>query len=112
MVNEKVYSSQFTAAYEDDGPWSVKSWAYMNIRDETVQRYDDRTYSTISDPMVNGTFDLDNNTRILGLHSQASYEHDWGGQLSFVIDARQEHFGERVDQAGRERSLHREEVDA
>ncbi len=88
--DEAYYASQITAAYDPEGPWSSKSWLYLNVKDEQTDRYDDASLSSMSDPNVKGTFDLHDTTQIAGFHSQASYDHDWGGQLSLMVDARDE----------------------
>ncbi|MBU2571683.1 MAG: TonB-dependent receptor [Gammaproteobacteria bacterium] len=88
--DEAIYASQFSVAYDPEGPWSSKNWAYLNIVDEQGNRYDDATLSSMSSDRVNGTFDLSSSTRIAGGHTQTSYDHGWGGQLTIMGDAREE----------------------
>ncbi|MGR8932254.1 MAG: TonB-dependent receptor plug domain-containing protein [Gammaproteobacteria bacterium] len=85
--DEATYASQFTVAYDPEGPWASKSWAYLNVMDERASRYDDATFSSIS---TKNTFELDNHTQIAGVHNQTSYDHDWGGSLTVMADAREE----------------------
>lgn len=95
VEDETVYTAQFSAVYDPDGPWSTRNWGYMNIMDEHAARYDDDTYSSMDDETIKNTFDIENSSRILGLHTQTSYEHQWDGTVTFMLDGRQEHFEEQ-----------------
>jgi vitamin B12 transporter len=70
--------TQLAGSYDVSGAVQVRSWAYLNALNENEARYDDSTYSSMSDPTVKGTHTQASRTSLRGAETQLSVEGRWG----------------------------------
>lgn len=82
-------SAQFDAAYMPDNPFSMRFSGYANQLNVTTDRFDDRTYATMTNPQVK-TFHEVSKTLVSGGQTQASYDFRELGKLTSGLAIRQE----------------------
>ncbi len=90
--DQESLSAQLTLAWDPEGPWSDRAWAYLNRLDDNVNRYSDPFSRTLADVSFRGTFTDDAHSRVYGVHNELRYDHAFGGAVTIMVDRRQEHF--------------------
>jgi vitamin B12 transporter len=85
----KGLSGQLSASYNGAGPLTIRGWAFFNSLDEEENRYDDDTYSTITQ---NRSYHLNSGTDVYGGTLQAGYDLKRFGSLGFSLSGRQEKY--------------------
>ena len=76
-------------------PWprfNVRGWVFRNRQREDRSRYDDATYSSMDDPLVQGTFQSRERTTITGSSALARLDLDRFGWLRVAVNQRREAF--------------------
>jgi outer membrane receptor protein involved in Fe transport len=76
-------------------PWqrfNIRAWVFRNRQREDRARYDDATYSSMDDPLVQGTFQSRERTTITGSSALARLELERFGWLRLAINQRRESF--------------------
>src|SRR5688572_14024262 len=62
----RAASGQLSAVIEPGLRFNLRGWVYRNAQREDRARYDDATYSSIDDPLVQGTFESLERTTVTG----------------------------------------------
>jgi len=70
--------TQVGGSYQATQTMDVRGWAYLNTLDQRERRYDDSTYTSMSDPAVKGTYDQTSRTSVGGGGAQVSAQGRWG----------------------------------
>lgn len=83
------YSVQLASLWSPRGPWSLRSWVYLNTQHLQDNRYDSSAYDSISDPHIKNTYLIHRSTRIAGFHLQPSLGLGRYGRVSLALDGRQ-----------------------
>jgi vitamin B12 transporter len=76
-------------------PWprfNIRGWVYRNRQREDRARYDDATYSSMDDPLVQGTFQSRERTTVTGSSALARLDLERIGWLRLAINQRREAF--------------------
>lgn len=76
-------------------PWqrfSVRGWVFKNRQREDRARYDDATYTSMDDPLVQGTFQSKERTTVTGGSALGRLDLDKFGWLRLAFNQRQEAF--------------------
>lgn len=76
-------------------PWrhvNLRGWVYRNIQREDRSRYDDATYSSMDDPLVQGTFESREHTTVTGSTALARLDLQRFGWLRVAVNQRRESF--------------------
>lgn len=76
-------------------PWqrfNLRAWVFRNAQREDRNRYDDATYTSMDDPLVQGTFESRERTTVTGSSALARVDLDRFGWLRFAINQRRESF--------------------
>jgi outer membrane cobalamin receptor len=89
--DQETLSAQVSMAWTPGGRLSDRAWAYINTLKEDTNRYSDPFTPTLDDIHVRGTFSENGDSRVVGVHNELSFKHDYGGALTLMFEARQEH---------------------
>jgi vitamin B12 transporter len=89
MDDVKGLAGQLSASYKGAGPLNIRGWGFFNSLDEEENRYDDDTYSTITQ---NRSYHLKSETDVYGGTLQAGYDLKRFGSLGFSLNGRQEKY--------------------
>ncbi len=89
--DQETLSAQISLAWTPGGRLSDRVWAYINTLNENTNRYSDPFTPTLDDVHVRGTFSQDTDSRVVGVHNELSFAHDYGGAITLMFEARQEH---------------------
>jgi outer membrane cobalamin receptor len=76
-------------------PWqrfNIRAWVFRNGQREDRARYDDATYSSMADPLVQGTFQSRERTTVTGSSALARLELERFGWLRLAVNQRREAF--------------------
>ena len=76
-------------------PWrrfNLRGWVYRNAQRENRSRYDDATYTSMDDPLVQGTFESRERTTITGSTALARVDLQRLGWLRVAVNQRRESF--------------------
>jgi hypothetical protein len=76
-------------------PWqrfNVRAWVFRNRQREDRARYDDATYSSMDDPLVQGTFQSRERTTVTGSSALARLDLERFGWLRVAVNQRREAF--------------------
>jgi outer membrane receptor protein involved in Fe transport len=76
-------------------PWrrfNLRAWAYRNAQREDRARYDDATYSSMDDPLVQGTFESRERTTVTGSSALARLDIGRLGAVRLAVNQRRESF--------------------
>jgi len=76
-------------------PWkrfNLRAWVYRNLQREDRSRYDDATYSSMDDPLVQGTFQSRERTTITGSAALGRVDLQRLGWLRVAVNQRRESF--------------------
>jgi vitamin B12 transporter len=76
-------------------PWSrlhLRMWAYLHQQREDRARYDDETYSSMDDPLVQGTFESRERTTVTGSSALGRFDLSGWGWLRVAVNQRREAF--------------------
>ena len=76
-------------------PWqrfNIRGWVYRNQQREDRNRYDDATYSSMDDPLVQGTFQSRERTMVTGSSVLARLDLERFGWLRVAVNQRREAF--------------------
>lgn len=76
-------------------PWqrlNIRGWVFRNRQREDRARYDDTTYSSMDDPLVQGTFQSRERTTITGSSALARLDLEQFGWLRLAVNQRREAF--------------------
>ena len=82
-------------AYADRTPsaqLNIRAWVYRNAQRQDRSRYDDSTYTNMDDPLVSGTFQSRERTRVTGSSVLARVEMARFGWLRLALNQRRESF--------------------
>jgi len=71
---------------------NLRAWAFRNLQTEDRSRYDDNTYSSMDDPLVQGTFESRERTVITGGSALARLDLERLGWLRLAVNQRRESF--------------------
>jgi len=85
-------SGHVSALWDAPGSVRVRSWLYLNQRDETRRGYDDETYSSVDNPSVSGSFDIDDRTRAHGGAVHTSWTAGTRGRFTLALQGRDEYY--------------------
>jgi outer membrane cobalamin receptor len=85
-------AAQASLGYQPSTAFNLRTWAYVNSQDEDLARYDDATYSSMSNPLVSGNFQEQNKTRISGGQALGRLDLGRAGWLRFSVSGRRESF--------------------
>ena len=84
------FSGHVALNYDIPGPLELRSWFYINRLEEDKNRYDDRRYHTMIDPLIKGTYHEDDTSSIKGANMQAKYDLESAGFLTLGFNGRRE----------------------
>jgi vitamin B12 transporter len=87
MDNFEGYSGHLSLSYDLPGPFSLRSWIFINQLKEEENRYDDDNYDSIT---KKGAFHHDNETTIKGAALQTTWDLKTYGFLTLGLNARNE----------------------
>src|SRR6185503_19036488 len=76
-------------------PWqrfNIRGWVFRNQQREDRARYDDATYSSMDDPLVQGTFQSRERTTVTGSSALARLDLERFGWLRLAVNQRRESF--------------------
>jgi vitamin B12 transporter len=76
-------------------PWqrfNIRGWVFRNRQREDRARYDDATYSSMDDPLVQGTFQSRERTTVTGSSALARLDLERFGWLRLAVNQRREAF--------------------
>jgi outer membrane cobalamin receptor len=76
-------------------PWqrfNIRGWLFRNRQREDRNRYDDATYSSMDDPLVQGTFQSSERTTVTGSSALARLDMEQFGWLRLAVNQRRESF--------------------
>ena len=76
-------------------PWqrfNIRGWVFRNRQREDRNRYDDATYSSMDDPLVQGTFQSSERTTVTGSSALARLDMEQFGWLRLAVNQRRESF--------------------
>ena len=76
-------------------PWqrfNIRAWVFRNRQREDRARYDDATYSSMDDPLVQGTFQSRERTTVTGSSALARLDLERLGWLRLAVNQRREAF--------------------
>lgn len=76
-------------------PWqrfNIRGWVFRHRQREDRGRYDDATYSSMDDPLVQGTFESHERTTITGSSALARLDMERFGWLRLAVNQRREGF--------------------
>lgn len=76
-------------------PWqrfNIRGWVFRNRRREDRNRYDDATYSSMDDPLVQGTFQSRERATVTGSSALARLDMERFGWLRLAVNQRRESF--------------------
>jgi outer membrane cobalamin receptor len=71
---------------------NLRAWVFRNMQREDRSRYDDNTYSSMDDPLVQGTFRSRERTTVTGSSALARLDLERFGWLRLAINQRREAF--------------------
>ncbi len=77
------YSVQLATDYQVTKPFSVRSWLYYNNLDEQETQYDNEHFNSYN--LVNGSYNYDNKTDIIGFTLQPKYEFGKAGTVTLSL---------------------------
>jgi outer membrane cobalamin receptor len=86
--NFEGYSVQLAADYQVTKPFSVRSWLYYNKYDEQETQYDNALINSYN--LVNGSYNYDNKTDIIGFALQPKYEFGKAGNVTLSLSTEQD----------------------
>jgi outer membrane cobalamin receptor len=72
--------------------FNVRAWAFRDQQTEDCARYDDDTYSSMDDPLVQGTFTSREKTVVSGASALARIDLQRAGWLRLAVNQRRESF--------------------
>jgi outer membrane receptor protein involved in Fe transport len=85
-------AAQASLGYQPSTAFDLRGWAYLNSQDEDLARYDDATYSSMTNPLVSGNFQEKNKTRISGGQGLGRLDLGRAGWLRLSVSGRRESF--------------------
>lgn len=85
-------AAQVSLGYQRSTAFDLRGWAYLNSQDEDLARYDDATYSSMTNPLVSGNFQEQNKTRISGGQTLGRLDLGRAGWLRLSASGRRESF--------------------
>lgn len=80
-------AAQLALSWNPRGPFSTRSWGYVNHLTQNPRRYDDATYSGMDDPAVKGTYDEHDRITTTGGSAQLMFEPRGIGRLTLELSA-------------------------
>lgn len=89
-------AGQLAASFAPGGAWQVRSWAYGTDAAVDDDRYDDDTYTSMSDSTQRGTFRLHSTFDIVGVHLEPRRALGGTGTIGLALDWERD----RWDQTG------------
>ena len=72
--------------------FNLRAWAFRNAQREDRNRYDDATFANMDDPLVSGTFESREKTRVTGSSALARVNLEKFGWLRLAVNQRRESF--------------------
>lgn len=75
---------QAALSYQGAGPFSMRSWVFINHLKEDPKRYDNANYNSMNDASVK-TYDLEQKTDVYGVNFQAAYDFKRWGSLTLGL---------------------------
>ena len=72
--------------------FNLRAWVFRNAQREDRSRYDDATYSSMDDPLVQGTFESRERTTVTGASALGRLDLARFGQLRLAVNQRRESF--------------------
>jgi vitamin B12 transporter len=85
-------SGQVSVVVTPEQRFNLRGWVYRNAQREDRARYDDATYSSMDDPLVQGTFESRERTTVTGSTALARVDLDRAGWLRVAVNQRREAF--------------------
>ena len=85
-------SGQISVTVAPGQRFNVRGWVFRNGQREDRARYDDATFSSMDDPLVQGTFQARERTTITGSSALARVDLARLGQLRLALNQRRESF--------------------
>lgn len=83
---------QTSLGYAASSAFRLQAWAYRNSEDEDRARFDDATYSSMSNRLISGTFQELNRSRLTGGQSILRFDLGRAGWLRASVSGRRESF--------------------
>ena len=88
----RAASGQVSVVVAPSQRFNLRAWAFRNAQREDRARYDDATYSSMDDPLVQGTFQSRERTTITGASALARVDLQRYGWLRVAVNQRREAF--------------------
>jgi vitamin B12 transporter len=88
----RLGSGQVSVAAAPSQRVSVRAWAFRNRQTEDRSRYDDDSYSSMDDPLVQGTFESHERSAVTGASALARLDLQRLGWLRLAVNQRRESF--------------------
>lgn len=88
-------SGQISVVAAPSRRFNVRAWVFRNTQREDRSRYDDASYDSMDDPLVQGTFQSRERTTVTGASALARLDLDRFGSLRLALNQRREGFESR-----------------
>ena len=88
----RVATGQVSVVVAPSQRFNLRAWAFRNAQREGRNRYDDATYTDMDDPLVSGTFQSREKTRVTGASALARINLEKFGWLRVAVNQRRESF--------------------
>ena len=85
-------SGQVSVVAAPSQRFNLRAWVFSNPQREDRARYDDATYSSMDDPLVQGTFQSRERTTVTGSSALARLDLERFGWLRLAVNQRRESF--------------------
>src|SRR5688572_3890561 len=85
-------SGQLAVVMTPTQRFNLRGWVYRNAQREDRSRYDDATYTSMDDPLVQGTFDSRERTTVTGSTVLGRLDLQRAGWLRLAVNQRREAF--------------------
>ena len=92
-VNDyRAASGQVSVAFTPSQAFNLRAWVYRNVQREDRARYDDATFTSMDDPLVQGTFESRERPTVTGSSALGRLSLEKFGWLRVAFNQRRESF--------------------
>jgi outer membrane receptor protein involved in Fe transport len=88
----RTVTGQVSVVVTPSPRFNLRAWAFRNAQREDRNRYDDATFTNMDDPLVPGTFESREKTRVTGSSALARVNLETFGWLRLAVNQRRESF--------------------
>jgi outer membrane receptor protein involved in Fe transport len=92
VEDHRAASGQVSVVVAPQSRFNLRAWVFRNIQREDRARYDDASYSSMDDPLVQGTFQSRERTTVTGSSALARADLERLGSLRVAVNQRREAF--------------------